>query len=47
VALLGQELCGYWALTGASRRGDLSFGQRARSKCAQKVTEITVCVIWK
>lgn len=33
-ALLDQELCGYWALTRASQRGDLSFGQHARSKCA-------------
>lgn len=47
MTLLDQELCGYWALTRVSQRGDLSFGQCARSKCAQKVTEITVCVIWK
>jgi hypothetical protein len=46
-ALLDQEFCGYWALTRASQREELSFGQCARSKCARKVTEITECVIWK
>lgn len=39
--------CRYWALTWVSPRKVLSFGQRARSKCARKVTETTECVIWK
>lgn len=39
--------CRYWALTWVSPREVLSFGQRARGKCARKVTETTEFVIWK